>query len=82
MYNNNLTDARTFSQIWESLTQEEKSELSTKLYSAKCCGTPQTIWNWGTGKTRPAPLVRKEIANVVGKFIGARVFGATLFPAA
>lgn len=81
MYNNNSTDARTFPEIWGKLNQDEKSDLSAKLFAAKCCGTPQTIWNWGTGKTRPAPLVRKEIANVVSKFIGTRVFGATLFPA-
>ena len=80
MYTEKTTDARTFPEIWEKLTHDEKSELTTKLYAAKCCGTPQTIWNWGTGKTRPAPLVRKEIASVVGRFLGARVFGATLFP--
>ena len=76
----NNTDARTFSQIWGTLTQDQKSELSTKLYVAKCCSTPQTIWNWGTGRTRPSPLVRKEAASVVGRFLGSRVYGETLFP--
>ncbi len=80
MYNNNLTDARTFSEIWGSLTKDEKSDLASKFYAAKCCGTPQTIWNWGVGKTRPSLLAQKEIANVVSKFLGARVYGRTLFP--
>ena len=78
----NQLDVRTFSEIWATLTQDNKSELSAKLYSAKCCATPQTIWNWGSGRTRPAPLVRKEVAKVVAKFLGSRVAGDTLFPEA
>ena len=73
-------DSRSFQEIWKSLSQDEKSDLALKLYNSKCCTTYQTIWNWGTGKTRPAALAREVAASVVGRFIGTRCLGSVLFP--
>lgn len=76
------TDARTFPQIWESLSSAERENLTLEIYKARCCRTRQTIWKWANEKARPSsPLVRESVAKVVSKTIGAKCFGETLFPA-
>lgn len=77
-----IVDERTFPEVWDSLKQDDKDALSLKLFQTKCCKSRQTVWNWATGKTRPIPLVRKEAAKVIAKFLGSRVAGDTLFPEA
>lgn len=75
------TDARSFQQIWANLSQQEREDLTLKLYNARCCRTRQTIWKWANGITKPNhPVVRNTVANVVGKAIGSRVLPQTLFP--
>lgn len=77
-----LADNCTFPELWGFLKQDDRDALSIKLFQTKCCKSRQTVWNWATGKTRPIPLVRKEAAKVIAKFIGKRVAGDTLFPEA
>ena len=75
------TDARTFPQIWEGLTSNEREDLTIEIYKTKCCRTRQTIWKWANEKARPgSPLVRETVAKVVSKAIGAKVYPHTLFP--
>lgn len=76
------TDARTFKEIWESLTPDDQEELRIDIFKARCCTTRQAIYYWATGKKAPShPLIRTNVAKVVGNFIGKKVFPATLFPA-
>lgn len=82
-------DTRSFPEIWKSLNADpEQSELRHQLIANRCCATPQTIWNWATGNTKPSEvLVRQKIAEVVSKFLtGISAHGPvevkyqTLFP--
>ena len=74
-------DARTFPQIWASLTEGERGDLIYELMKGKCCTTRQAVYNWAKETRTPASrLVRDEVAKVVGKFLGSRCLGATLFP--
>lgn len=75
------TDARTFPEIWASLSFDDRDELSYQLIKSRCASTRQTIWYWGNNKRRPiSPLIRNEIAKCVTKVTGHRVLGNTLFP--
>ena len=73
-------DARNFREIWNTLTLEEREQLTLDLYNAKCCKTRQTIWKWANGKSKPSsPIIRDAVAKVVGKTVGSRVLASTLF---
>ncbi len=83
-------DTRTFPEIWGSLnTEYEQRELRHKLMLNKCCSTPQTVWNWANGKTKPQePLVLDKIAKVISDFLSSisrsgdvKCYPQTLFPA-
>lgn len=74
-------ETRTFPQIWDSLSQDERDDLTLRLYAAKCCRTRQSIWEWASGKGQPgAMLVRDTVAKTVSKFIGRKSTPQTLFP--
>lgn len=74
-------DARSFQQIWETLNQDERDELSRKLYVARCCKNRQTIWKWGNGKCSPRePLVREGVCKTVSRFLKTKTTTQTLFP--
>lgn len=78
---NIAVDARTFPEIWESLNTDEQSNLRADLLGSKCCTTRQCIHYWAKGEKSPnMPIVRNAVAKVVGKFLGKKVFAATLFP--
>lgn len=64
-------DARPFPEIWKSLSVDyEQPELRHRLISNRCCSTPQTVWNWGAGNTKPQePLVLEKVAKVVSDFL-------------
>ncbi len=77
---NSSYDARNFGEIWNSLTPDEREDLTLRLYNAKCCKTRQTIWKWANGKARPsAPIIRDMVAKVVSKTVGLNVLPKTLF---
>lgn len=81
VYETNLIDARSFPQIWATMTASERDDLAIQLYAKKCCKTRQTVWNWANGKKQPnSPLVIDTVAKVVSKAVGSRVLGRTLFP--
>lgn len=64
-------DTRTFPEIWKSLSANyEQPELRHRLIASRCCSTPQTIWNWANGNTRPTEvLVLQKISEVVSDFL-------------
>ena len=74
-------ETRTFPEIWASLSQGEREDLTLRLYAAKCCRTRQSIWEWGSGRVKPgAPLIRDAVAKTVSKFTGRKSTPQTLFP--
>ena len=78
---NNLVDARTFPQIWQELSVDDKADLKCRLLNAKVCQTVQTINNWAAGRNFPSNLVvRKEAARVIGVFLKTKTIPAILFP--
>lgn len=81
LYEKSDIDTRTFAQIWANLTQNERDDLTLRLYNAKCCKNRQTIWKWGNDKCAPRePLVREGVCKTVSRFLGARLSTQTLFP--
>lgn len=72
-------DTRTFPEICSTLTQFEWLELKFKLLTA-LGKTEQTLLNWKSGKTYPNNLIeRKEVSNIVNKFLDIRTNHLTLF---
>ncbi len=72
-------DARTFPEIWESLSSVDRETLQYKLINALHC-TRQTIWNYSKGNTTPTHIVKKEVASVVSKMTGTKCHPNYLFP--
>lgn len=78
-YKKSGIDARTFPEIWKSLTPAEQSELRDALMK-KFSITRQAVYNWSTGASpfyRPA---RVAAAEVIKKTFGYNVSHLTLFP--
>ena len=74
------TDARTFTEIWNSLGSTEQYALRDKIMT-KTGASPSLFWFWKLGKSRPASRTdRRAIARTVSDFIGIQVHEATLFP--
>lgn len=74
-------DARSFPQIWATLSAGEKDDLVYELIKAKCCKTRTAIGMWGRGDRQPSnALTRDTIAKVIGKTLGLHVFSSSLFP--
>ena len=74
-------ETKSFQEIWEMLTAEQRNELARKLFSARCCSTYQTVWNWGKGKVSPySPLVKMAVASTISRLTGQKISPATLFP--
>lgn len=61
MNENKSIDARTFPEIWETLTEYQRENLRFAVL-VNIRVSPQTFWNWRTGKRRPDFLHRREIA--------------------
>lgn len=73
-------EARTFPEIWESLTPSERehlrSDLTRRLKVAYC-----TVWRWQAGNRRPRDFAtRKEIARLTSAVIGRKCHPDLLFP--
>lgn len=77
---NSSTDARTFPEVWETLTRAERRTLKVELVKAMGC-TTNAVWFWSKGTYSPnSKLDRDKVAQVVSKFLGRRCFAHTLFP--
>ena len=78
---NKTIDARAFPEIWDTLTQSERTDLRSKVVAKTRC-TEVTFYNWAKGATRPIAFsAQRDIAQVVSNIIGIRVLPQTLFPA-
>lgn len=73
-------DSRSFPEIWASLTRGERNDLTIEIYKARCCSSYQTICNWAHGRQKPKPVISKEVASVVSRFLKKRILRGTLFP--
>lgn len=75
-------EAKTFQEIWAQLSDEQRADVRLKLLTKKCTASPQSIYNWAAGRTRPTnPLVLDAIANTLGQYLGVKLYGRVLFPA-
>ena len=73
------TDARSFPEIWESLTPVERAELRHQLI--KNVGvTRQTVDNWSKGVTPIMRDIRVKVARCFGQALNIHVSHTTLFP--
>ena len=78
---NDLIDARTFVEIWASLSKNEQQLIKYKVFERKHCATKQAFSLWIHGKRRPSGDDRKEsIARIISDVIGKKVYANTLFP--
>ena len=74
------TDARTFPEIWNSLTSGEQLDLRD-LILEKTKATSNTFWFWKKGASMPASRTdRRTIARVVSTFLNVNASEHTLFP--
>lgn len=74
------TDARTFSEIWNSLGDVERVQLQDAIIR-KTGASSNTFWFWKNGRSIPASRTdRRSIAREVSNFLGHPVHDATLFP--
>ena len=81
MNEKNLNDARSFPEIWATMSAGEKDDLVYELLKSKCCKTRTAIGMWGRGDRQPSNnLTRDVIAKSIGKVLGLKVHSATLFP--
>ena len=74
-----MIDARSFVEIYRSMTDNEKALLRDSLMQSLGV-TYQTIWNWATGKCVPAiPGVKKQISKSVNLVLNVKTSVDTLF---
>lgn len=79
MNENKTIDARTFPEIWETLTDYQRDNLRFAVL-VNIRVSPQTFWNWRTGKRRPDFLHRKEIARLTSIVTKTKCNSELLFP--
>lgn len=79
-YKNSTKDTRRFTEVWMSLTPNQKEEIQYRITAARCAKTRQTIWNWTTGRTTPSPIIQETLASILTKFLGNKYSRDTLFP--
>lgn len=77
----NLIDARSFREIWETLSPIQRQDLSARLQRGAFKVSRQTVSNWANGHTVPnISSIRYGAARVIGKYLGVTVYPHTLFP--
>ncbi len=78
-YNKETLDARTFQEIWNSLSPEEQSDLRYELTkNGECSRT--SLYNWSKGVAPINVSLRRKVASTMGRILGLRVSHTTLFP--
>ena len=78
-YANCDIDARTFPEIWKSLTPAEQSELRYMIIKSAGC-TRQSVHNWSKGSYPIYRDKRVKVASVVSSLLKCNVSHMTLFP--
>lgn len=79
MYGKESTDARTFPQIWETLSVAEQSNLRYELTKSGDCSRV-SIYNWSKGTCPISVGLRKKVASTINRTLGLNVSHITLFP--
>ena len=79
MNENNAIDARTFPEIWETLTDYQRENLRFAIY-INLRVSPQTLWYWRRGKRTPNWANQKEIARLTSIVTKKRCSPELLFP--
>ena len=71
-------DARTFAEIWQNLSANDKSILRQRLMAGMDI-TRQTVDNWSKGKAPKYLDVKKRAAQIVSRTLGISCSWNTLF---
>lgn len=79
MYDKDSIDARTFPQVWGSLSPAEQEELRYQLVRSGVC-TRQSIWNWSRGGRPQTMDVRRRISAMLNRHLKIKTTQLTLFP--
>lgn len=78
-YNKDSIDARTFPQIWGSLSSAQQSFLRYQLTRGGFCSRA-TVWNWSQGVKPVSLATRKKVSQVLNSSLGVNTTHLTLFP--
>jgi hypothetical protein len=79
MNENKSIDARTFQEIWETLTDYQRTNLKWAI-QMNLEVSDQAIRFWRTGKRHPCKANRKEIARLTSIVTKTRCKPELLFP--
>ncbi len=79
MYDKETIDARTFPEIWETLSPAEQSELRFQLTRNGDCSRT-AVFMWSKGVMPKSLSVRKKVASTIKSILGLNVRHLTLFP--
>ncbi len=74
-----ISTKTTFAVIWEELTAAQRQTALRHLV-AEARVTPQTVWNWRHGRTRPSYLYQLGIAKALKAATGESYSVSSLFP--
>ena len=78
-YNKETVDARTFPEIWETLSAAEQSNLRYELTKTGDASRT-TVYNWSKGTCPISVGMRKKVASTMNRTLGLNVSHLTLFP--
>lgn len=73
-------DRRSFRDIWNDLSREEKREMIKAFVLADIVSDRHMLWKWSTGSSPRQPLIRKAVADTMNNKLGYNVTLETLFP--
>lgn len=79
MYDKDSIDARTFSQVWCSLSPAMQAELRCELTGKGEC-TRQAVWAWTKGVTPRSLATRKRVERILNNYLRIHTSHLTLFP--
>lgn len=79
MYTKESIDARTFPQIWETLSAAEQSNLRYEL-TRTGEASRTSVYNWSKGICPVSVGMRKKVASTISRTLGLNVSHITLFP--
>lgn len=65
--------------LWKKLSSDEKQRIYRELIFQGYANYPQTVQNWGAGRTRPStPAARRGIVKSINKVLGTN-YDETIF---
>jgi transcriptional regulator with XRE-family HTH domain len=69
----------TFAAIWETMTAVQR-QTTLRYLVAEARVTPQTVWNWRHGRSRPSYLYQLGIVKALKAATGESYSVTSLFP--